>query len=143
MHYVDRVRGYARDMPIDEAVRKAVDECIQQDILREFLLRNKAEVVRMSIYEYDEEATRKAIRDTAYERGLEDGETKGYGRGMEDGEAIGKQKDILWLLEDIGPVPDTLQKEIMEETDKEVLVDWLKAAARAENVEGFMRRMRK
>ena len=143
MHYVDRVRGYARDMPIDEAVRKAVDECIQQDILREFLLRNKAEVVRMSIYEYDEEATRKAIRDTAYERGLEDGETKGYGRGMEDGEAIGKQKDILWLLEDIEPVPDTLQKEIMEETDKEVLVDWLKAAARAENVEGFMRRMRK
>ena len=98
-------------MPIDEAVGKAVDECIRQDILREFLLRNKAEVVRMSIYEYDEEATRRAIRDTAYERGVEDGEAKG------------KQTSIISLLEDIEPVPDKLQKEIMEETDKQVLAE--------------------
>ena len=155
MHYVDKVRAYARDMPIDEAVGKAVDECIEQDILREFLLRNKAEVVRMSIYEYDEESARRAIRDTAYERGVEDGEAKGYGKGMEDGEAKGygkgmedgetkgKQEDILWLLEGIGPVPEKLRKEIMEEADKEVLADWLKAAARAEGLEEFMgRRMR-
>lgn len=112
MHYVDKVRAYTRDMPINEAVRKAVDECIEQDILREFLLRNKAEVVRMSIYEYDEESTRKAIRNTAYERGVEDGETKG--------EAKRGQEDILWLSEDTGLVPDRLRKEIMEEADKEV-----------------------
>ena len=131
MHYVDKVRMYAKDMPIDEAVGKAVDECIQQDILREFLLRHKAEVVRMSIYEYDEESTRNAIRDTAYERGVEDGETKG------------KQKDILWLLEDLGSVPDKLRKEILEEKDNEILADWLKAAARTQSVEGFIKRMRK
>lgn len=141
MHYVDKVRMYARNMPIGEAVGKAVDECIEQGILREFLLRNKAEVMRMSIYEYDEESTRKAIRDTAYERGMEDGEARGYGRGVEDGEAKGKQTDILWLLEDIGPVPGKLQKEIMEETDRDVLAGWLKAAARAESIEDFTGRM--
>lgn len=91
MHYVDKVRMYAREMPIDEAVGRAVDECIEQDILREFLLKNKAEVKRMSIYEYDEEATRKAIRDTAYERGVEDGEAK----GVECGIGKGRQEDIL------------------------------------------------
>ena len=133
MHYVDKVRMYAKDMPIDEAVGKAVDECIQQGILREFLLRNKAEVVRMSIYEYDEESTRSAIRDTAYERGVEDGELKG--------ETKGKREAILCLLEEIGSVPDELRKVIMEEADKEVLVDWLKAAARAENLEEFMGEM--
>ena len=143
MHYVDKVRGYAKDMPIDEAVGKAVDECIQQGILREFLLRNKAEVVRMSIYEYDEEATRRAIRDTAYEQGVEDGEAKGYDRGMADGETKGTQRDVISFLEDIEPVPDELRKEIMEETDKEVLADWLKAAARAESLEGFMERIRR
>ena len=158
MHYVDKVRMYAKDMPIDAAVGKAVDECIRQGILREFLLRNKAEVVRMSIYEYDEESTRKAIRDTAYEqgvadgeatgygRGVADGETMGYGRGMADGETMGaakgKQEDILWLLEDLGPVPDKLRKKILEERDKEILAGWLKAAARAESIEGFLMGMR-
>ena len=130
-------------MPIDEAIGKAVDECIEQNILREFLLRNKAEVVRMSIYEYDEEATRRAIRDTAYEQGVEDGEAKGYDRGMADGETKGTQRDVISFLEDIEPVPDELRKEIMEETDKEVLADWLKAAARAESLEGFMERIRR
>lgn len=32
---------------------------------------------RMSIYEYDEEATRQAIRVEEYERGLEEGMQKG------------------------------------------------------------------
>ena len=79
----------------------------------------------MSIYEYDEESTRKAIRDTAYKQGVEDGRTKG--------EAKGRQEDILWLLEDIEPISDRLRKEIMEETDKDVLTTWLKAAARGES----------
>ena len=144
MQYVDKVRLYAKDMPIGEAVEKTVDECISQNILKEFLLKNKAEVKRMSIYEYDEEATRKAIRDTAYERGVEDGEIRGYGRGVEDGESRGvkkgKQEDILQLLEEIEPVSDELRREIMAETDKEILTSWLKAAARAESIEEFLRK---
>ena len=62
MKYVDRVREYAASMPMGEAVDRAVDECIDEGILRDFLLAHKAEVKRMSIYEYDEEATRQAIR---------------------------------------------------------------------------------
>lgn len=79
MQYVDRVRKYAALMPMEEAVDRAVDECIDEGILRGFLLANKAEVKRMSIYEYDEEATRQAIRIEEYERGKEEG----IGKGME------------------------------------------------------------
>ena len=32
----------------------AVDECIEEGILSEFLVKNKSEVIAMSIYEYDE-----------------------------------------------------------------------------------------
>lgn len=42
-------------MSLDEAVNRAVDECIKEGILAEFLLRNKAEAVSMCIFEYDEE----------------------------------------------------------------------------------------
>ena len=57
MQYVERVRSYAGipGMSLDEAVNRAVDECIREGILGEFLLRNKAEAVSMCIFEYDEE----------------------------------------------------------------------------------------
>ena len=76
MQYVGKVRTYAKEMPLDKAIDKAVDECIAEGILREFLLQNKAEVKRMSIYEYDEEATRQNIREYAYECGVADGEAR-------------------------------------------------------------------
>ncbi len=77
MQYVNRVREHAAVMSTDEAVNRAVDECIAEGILRDFLLKNKAEVKRMSIYEYDEEATRQAIRETEYERGRDEGRQEG------------------------------------------------------------------
>ena len=40
---------------LKHAVNEAIDECIHQDIMADFLRRNRAEVVKMSIYEYDEE----------------------------------------------------------------------------------------
>ncbi|MCM1190429.1 MAG: hypothetical protein NC541_14185 [bacterium] len=94
MQYVDRVRKYAAVMPMEEAVDRAVDECIREGILREFLLANKAEVKRMSIYEYDEEATRQAIRVEEYERGMEKGIEEGMQKGMEKGIAKGMEKGI-------------------------------------------------
>ena len=38
MQYADGVRKYAALMPMEEAVDRAVDECIDEGILRDFLL---------------------------------------------------------------------------------------------------------
>lgn len=81
MQYVDKVRGYAEEMSVDEAVDRAVDECIRQGILKEFLLQNKAEVKHMSIFEYNEEDVRRVIREEAYEDGIEEGEKRGEKNG--------------------------------------------------------------
>lgn len=61
------------NMPIEQAVHRAVDECIATDILADFLLRNKAEAIAMSIFEYDQEAHMKHVRKEGYEDGLADG----------------------------------------------------------------------
>ena len=54
--YVARVRKYVtQNIPLEEAVTRAVDECIEEGILAEFLMKNKAEVIKVSIYEYDKE----------------------------------------------------------------------------------------
>ncbi|EEG91729.1 hypothetical protein ROSEINA2194_04453 [Roseburia inulinivorans DSM 16841] len=57
--YVARVRHYASDMPLNEAVKHAVDECIREGILAEFLTQNRNEVISMSIFEYDKELEEK------------------------------------------------------------------------------------
>ena len=49
--FVDIVRKYQQEMPFPEAVEKAIDECIKKGILAEFLRKNRAEVLRVSIFE--------------------------------------------------------------------------------------------
>ncbi|MCM1084387.1 MAG: hypothetical protein NC428_13040, partial [Clostridium sp.] len=81
MQYVSKIREYNKDMPLEEAVTKAVDECINEGILEEFLLLNKAEVVSMSIFEYDAELHMKMEREEAFE----DGRAEGIEQGVEQG----------------------------------------------------------
>ena len=50
---VYRVRKYAAEMPLNEAVELAITECINEGILTEFLQHNRAEVYKVSIFEYD------------------------------------------------------------------------------------------
>ena len=40
---------------LNDAVEYAVRECIKEGILEDFLMENRAEVVAMSIFEFDEE----------------------------------------------------------------------------------------
>ena len=67
--YVHRAREYAKNMPIEVAVDRAIDECIREDILREFLENNRAEARVMSIYEYDQEEHIRLEREDAFEDG--------------------------------------------------------------------------
>ena len=71
--YVARIRAYSAEMPLTDAVEKAITECIHENILRDFLLKNRAEAKAMSIYEYDEEKTLRMFREEGYEDGERNG----------------------------------------------------------------------
>lgn len=75
--YVARVRKYKETVPLREAVELAVQECIREDILRDFLIRNRREAVSVSIFEYDEEKEMKLIRQAEREAGREEGRNEG------------------------------------------------------------------
>ena len=66
--YVDRVRKYAGELPLSEAVDRAITECIREEILKEFLEKNRAEVKKMSIYEYDQGKHIRMERQEAWEK---------------------------------------------------------------------------
>lgn len=71
--YVARIRTYSAEMPLTDAVEKAITKCIHENILRDFLLKNRAEAKAMSIYEYDEEKTLRMFREEGYEDGERNG----------------------------------------------------------------------
>lgn len=102
--YVARVRGYAGSMKLEEAVRRAIRECITEGILTDFLRKNRAEVEMVSILEYDKEYEEKKLRQAEYkageQAGLKKGEQMGRNRGLaqgivETGCAFGMPKDMI------------------------------------------------
>ena len=89
MQYVNRVREniYQSKMNLNDAVEYAVTECIDEGILEDFLRENRAEVVPMSIFEFDEEREWRMIREAEYQYGVEDGKSEGRLEGRAEGRA--------------------------------------------------------
>ena len=63
---------------LDEAVINTIEYCIYNDILKEFLMRNKAEVIKMSILECSYEEGLEVVGKNNYE--------KGHAEGLEEGQ---------------------------------------------------------
>ena len=127
--FVERIRGYAKELEIAEAVERAVTECIREDILADFLSAQRAEVIAMSIFEYNKEEMKK-IRADEFRIGKDAGKT--------EGKAEGKAEYVLDLLEDLGEVPVGLRERILSETDLGLLNQWHKQAAKAETIREFI-----
>ena len=72
------VKHYMKDksISVDDAVRRAINECINEGILTEFLSKQKAEAIKVSIFEFDEEKEWRlfgeAERSLGYEKGREE-----------------------------------------------------------------------
>ena len=132
--YVARVRKYAAEMPLNEAVELAITECINEGILTEFLQHNRAEVYKVSIFEYDEERElalmRKAIASEARKEGIAEGHAEGHAAGRTEGrrEGIleGREDEIKSLIrtklqkgKSISQIADELERD--EETIERVI----------------------
>ena len=119
--YVAKVRKYvSKNIPLEEAVTRAVDECIEEGILAEFLMKNKAEVIKVSIYEYDKEFEEKKLRKAEYEAGVEAGIELGERSLLENQirKKLKKGKPIEQIADELEEAVTTIQR-IIEEIQKE------------------------
>ena len=159
--YVAKVRKYAQNIKLEKAVNRAVDECIKEGILTEFLKANKAEVVAVSIFEYDKEEEEKKLRKAEYEAGeragIEIGERKGREAGIKLGKDLGRKEGknegriegrteairetIFNFLTDYGTISDELKTFLLQEKDEEKLFQWSKIAARVNSIEEFQEKI--
>lgn len=110
--FVEKVRNYAKEMRFEEAVEQAIEECIQNNVLRDFLLKQRAEVMKMSIYEYDKERELKLIRADEREIGRELGMEEGWKNAEEK-----MIKTVIALCMDYGSTKEETVKKLMEKCE--------------------------
>ena len=112
--YVARVRKYtsSTELSLEEAVERAVDECMKEGILSEFLTKNRAEVISMSIFEYDKDEEEKKLRKAEYEAGMEAKMKNLIKKKLEKGKCI--ETIAEELEEDI-----TVIRKLIDEIEKE------------------------
>lgn len=74
--FIDTIRKY-QDADVDEPYRKAIEECIEKDILADYLRKKGSEVVNMLMSEYNYEQDIEVQREEAYEEGKKSGRAEG------------------------------------------------------------------
>ena len=87
--FTDKMRTYAKTMDIEAAAERTIEECIRENVLREFLEKHRSEVVKVSIFEYDQEKHLRQEREQAWEEGREAGIAEGKAAGIAEGKAAG------------------------------------------------------
>ena len=81
---ISKIREFKQNTDnLKEAITKAIDYCIENDVLKEFLLEHRSEVVDMLRMEYDEAKTMAHIREDSYEEGELAGKKIGQEIGQE------------------------------------------------------------
>lgn len=80
--FINKIKCYVKETTdIRKAVDRAVTECLEEDILREFLIAHRAEVLDVCLTEYDEERVLTALREEAREDGWAEGREQGIKQG--------------------------------------------------------------
>ena len=84
--YVSKEREFYEEYGSHEkAVIRAIDYCIETDVLRDFLLKERKAVYMYSLSEYNQTAHLKAVRQESFEDGKEQGIAIGEERSRKDG----------------------------------------------------------
>lgn len=69
----------------------------------------------------------------------EEAKAEGISEGISIGRSEGKAEMVLDYLADLGTVPEELREKIMSESDKGVLLSYLKKASKANSVDEFLK----
>ena len=81
-------------MEIQDAVERAIEECIREGVLKEFLEEHRSGATEMSIFEYNQERHMMQEREAAWNEGHAAGEKEGRAAGEKIGRETGLQEGL-------------------------------------------------
>ena len=118
--FVEKVRTYAETDNLEDAVERAVEECICEDILTEFFRERRSEVIKMAALDFTFERREQLIRRDSLEEGIEIGYSQGEEAGYTRGETskfvtlvcrkLQKKKTAEVIADELEEDPETVEK---------------------------------
>lgn len=83
------------EIELPEAVDRTIDECIRENVLRDFLMEHRAEARAMSIFEYDQERPMQQEREAGIEKGKEQLLRRQVQKNLARGMSISEIAEVL------------------------------------------------
>ncbi len=119
---IDKIARHHSHMTYKEAIELSIEECIEEDTLRSFLLSHRSEVLGSLLTHPDLKKLKKNIRDDAIAEGLAEGRARGMTEGMAQGIAQGEKKlaDLINILLTQGRTND-IQRAVNDKDARESL----------------------
>ena len=137
--FIQQIKNYLADgWSRDDAITQAVQDCLDNGIMTEFMREHGSEAVNMLYTQWNWDDAMEVEREEAYEDGVEAGRIEGKTLG----DLNRSRQAILDLLEDLGDIPEDIQSRINAEEDTQVLRRWHKAAAKAVSFDAFREKMK-
>ena len=104
----------AKGKVIEKAVAEAGDSCIDDDIMAEFLKKEKGGVIRMHVLDYNEEKHRESLIQEGIEKGIAEGISQGIAEGISEKTMIVIKNMLLrgQTDEDIIAIAECTQEQI-------------------------------
>ena len=115
--FIDIIRHYLKEnehWSNEQAISKAIDDCIQNNILRDILQKERLRVMASILSEFDEVGYKEMIRQEAYEDAYEEGHEAGLEEGREQELAHGV-KSYIKLAQSIGYAESKIVTMLMQE----------------------------
>lgn len=101
MIFVDYVRSYLAEddlMDLEYAIDRAIERCMRENVLRDFLVERRSEVVKAMTLDYTFERQLLLEREEAVQRGLAEGREEGRAEGHAEGRSEGRTEGEMLKL---------------------------------------------
>ncbi|MDD6480774.1 MAG: hypothetical protein PUF65_00650, partial [Lachnospiraceae bacterium] len=100
------------------AINLAINRCIEENILKDFLTAHRSEVVKVTQLDYTFDRQIALEREEAVREGLEQGRAQGLEQGLEQGRTQGRtqeRRDAILNMITLGIPKETILKMYSEE----------------------------
>ncbi len=109
--YKKKMKSVNKKEIFAEAVALAIDEAIRDNVLKDILSKNMAEVTDMLLTEFDEKAYIEGVKKQSYEEGEAIGEARGEAKGEDKLARLVVELKKRGRVEDIAKVTDESERE--------------------------------
>lgn len=119
--FIDSVKKYSAEMPLRDAIDRAIDECIEKSILASVLSKHRREVKDMVLTEFDQNKYGEICKAEGKAEGRAEGIEIGKAQGIEIGKAevINQQKEKILPLIKSGTLTVQMAEDITGISKKE------------------------